>query len=321
MLGVRIAATGLSIPPRVETAQDLGPRIGKSPEWIARHTGVLRRHISDRSMAEQGADAAREALGNGGPPDLVINASLTPIQLIPDSSIFIMKELGFEGIPGFSVHSTCLSFLVALQVAANFVQLGQYHRVLVISSEQGSVCRDFGQPESASLIGDGAAAAIVEPTPPGSTTGIIGFAMKTWPSGGALTELRGCGTRRHPNNPETVSRDNLFQMSGPRIYKMALQLVPTVILPLLQGAQLAPADIDLVVAHQASGQGMVAYERLGFTSAQIFNVVAEYGNCIAASIPMALALALREGRIQPGNRVLLMGLGAGLSVAGALLRW
>jgi 3-oxoacyl-[acyl-carrier-protein] synthase-3 len=208
-----------------------------------------------------------------------------------------------------------------LRVAANFVQMGQYRRVLVISSEQGSVCRDFEQPESASLIGDGAAAAVIEPTPPGQASGILGFAMKTWPSGGSLTELRGCGTRCHPNNPETVPRDNLFQMRGPRIYKMALQLVPTVILPLLQEANLTPADVDIVVPHQASGQGMIAYERLGFTSAQIFNVVAEYGNCIAASIPMALALALREGRIQPGNRVLLMGLGAGLSVAGALLRW
>jgi len=231
-----------------------------------------------------------------------------------------MKELGFEGIPGFSVHSTCLSFLVALQVAANFVHGGQYRRVLVVSAEQGSICRDFEQPESASLIGDGAAAAIIEPTLPGSTAGIFGFAMKTWPSGSSLTELR-CGTRCHPNNPQTVPRDNLFQMSGPRIYKMAIQLVPTVILPLLQEAKLTPGEIDLVVPHQVSEQGMMAYERLGFATAQIFNIIAEYGNCIAASIPMALALAVREGRIKPGNRILLMGLGAGFSVAGALLRW
>lgn len=321
MLGARITSTGLYVPPRVETALELSTRIGKSPEWIATRTGVLRRHVSEISMAQQGAEAAREALGNGEPPDLMINASLTPIQLIPDSSIFIMKELGFEGIPSFSIHATCLSFVVALQTAATLIQTGQYRRILVVSSEQGSVCRDFEQPESATLIGDGAAAVIVEPTEAGSTAGILGFAMKTWPAGAAFTELRGCGTRCHPNDPATVRRDNLFQMNGPRIYKMALQNVPIAIVPLFERFNVTTKDIDVVVPHQASLYGVLAYERMGFVREQLFNIVAEYGNCIAASIPMALTIALREGRIKPGNLVLLVGTGAGLSVAGALIRW
>lgn len=320
MLDVAITGTGFFAPPRVETAADLALRVGKSAEWIERVTGVARRHVSDEPMHVMAARAAREALGDGPPPDLVINASLTPLQLIPDSSVFILEELGLGGTPSFSVHATCLSFLVALHTAANLVHAGSYRRVLVVSAEQGSVSRDYDQPESASLIGDGAGAAVVEPaTRPGQ--GILGFAMQTFPDGADLTELRGCGTRHHPNDPATTRHDNLFQMSGPGVYKMALRRVPPVIGGLLQRTGYTPQDVSVVVPHQPSGPGMKAYEKLGFTPAQIVNVIGEYGNCIAASIPMTLALSDRQGRLERGDLVMMLGTGAGLSIAGMLLRW
>lgn len=321
MLPVQIVGTGIHAPERVETAADLAPRIGVSEKWIKRRTGVLRRHISDEPMHKLAARAARQALGEGGPPDLVINASLTPIQLIPDSSVFILDELGLAGRPSFSVHATCLSFVVGLQTAVSLVHAGTFRRVLVVSAEQGSVSRDYSQPESSALIGDGAAAAVVEPTPDGQDSGFLGFAMSTWPDGAAHTELRGCGTRKHPNSPDTVPSDNLFQMSGPNVYKMALRKVPPLIGGLLADCGLTPDDVDLVVPHQASGPGMRAYEKLGFTTDKIVNIIGEYGNCISASVPMALALSVRDGRIKRGDLVLLMGTGAGLSVAGSLLRW
>lgn len=320
-LRIRIAGTGLWLPPRVQTAAELAPLVGRDEAWIRDRTGVTERRISDESMAVMAARAGRLALGKGGPPDLVINASVTPIQLIPDSSVFILKELGYEGISGFSVHATCLSFLVALRQAAALVAVGAYRRVLVVSAEQGSVCRDLNEPESAVLIGDGAAAAVVEATPKDHNSALLGFMMETFPDGVHLAELRGCGTRRHPNNPETVSTDNLFHMNGPSIYRSALGRVRSQLKALLDSLDLSMADIDLVVPHQASGLALAALPRLGFESDRIVDVIAEYGNCIAASLPMALARADMDGRLSRGDRVLLLGTGAGLSVAGAVIRW
>ncbi|RME29048.1 MAG: ketoacyl-ACP synthase III [Deltaproteobacteria bacterium] len=320
MLDVSIVGTAMYAPERVETAADLAPRIGRSERWIERRTGVLRRHISDEPMNVMAARVVREVLGDGPPPDLLVNASLTPLQLIPDSSVFILEELGLSGIASFSVHGTCLSFLLGLHTAASLVHSGAYKRVVVVSSEQGSVCRDFDQPESAALIGDGAGAAIIEPaTRPGQ--GILGFAQQTFPDGAELTELRGCGTRHHPNDPATTDKDNLFQMQGPNVYKMALRRVPPIIGGLLEQAGLRPQDIDVVVPHQPSGPGMKAYEKLGFHPDQIVNIIDEYGNCIAASLPMALATADRAGRLRRGDLVMMLGTGAGLSIAGMILRW
>lgn len=320
MLDVSIVGTGMYAPERVVTAAELAPQIGKSQRWVERRTGVLERRIADEPMNVMAAKAARQALGDGGPPDLVINASLTPLQLIPDSSVFILEELGMSGVASFSVHGTCLSFLVALHNAAALVHSGCYRRILVVSAEQGSVCRDFDQPESAALIGDGAGAAVVERSSR-PEQGIISFAQQVFPDGAQLTELRGCGTRKHPNDPATTVSDNLFQMSGPGVYKMALRRVPPIIGGLLDGAGLTPSDIDLVVPHQPSGHGMKAYQRLGFVEDQIVDIIGQYGNCIAASLPMALATAEAEGRLKRGDLVMMLGTGAGLSIAGMLLRW
>ncbi len=311
------------VPPRVEVATDLSERIERSVQWIEGRTGVLQRHIADEdeSMATMAATAGAEAL-DGERPDLIINASLTPIQLIPDSSVFVQKELGFEGIPSFSVHATCMSFAVGLHTAGALVTAGAYRRVLVVSSEQGSVCRDFEHPESAALIGDGAAAAVIEPTPTGESSELLSWAMSTWPEGSDLAELRGCGTRRHPNDPRTEPGDNLFRMRGPRIYKMAVTKVDELVEALLDQANMTRDAIDWVVPHQPSGPGLGAVSsRFGFAEDRVVNIISEYGNCIAASIPMALHTAIASGRLQRGQTFMLLGTGAGLSVAGAILRY
>lgn len=320
-LRIRITGTGLWLPPRIQTAAELAPLVGRDETWIRERTGVAERRISDESMAVMAARAGRMALGKGGPPDLLINASLTPIQLIPDSSVFILKELGYKGIASFSIHATCLSFLVALRQAAALVAVGANRRILVVSAEQGSVCRDFDEPESAVLIGDGAAAAVVEATPIGQDSALLGFSMETFPDGAHLAQLRGCGTQRHPNDPGTVMTDNLFHMNGPGIYRSALVRVRSQLKALLDSLGLSVADIDLVVPHQASGVALSALPRLGFEPERIVDVIAEYGNCIAASLPMALSRANLDGRLHRGDRVLLLGTGAGLSVAGAVIRW
>ena len=319
---VQISRLGLYAPPTVETAAELAPRVRRSPEWILRRTGVARRHIADEdTMESMAARAARQALGDGPPPDLILNASLTPRQLIPDTSVFIQRELGLSGVPSASIHATCLSFLVALHHAAALVSAGAYRRVLLVSSEVGSVSRNFDEPESAVLIGDGAAAAVLEPAEAGQPGRLLSYVLRTWPEGAELTELRGAGVRRHPNDPDTTPDDNLFSMNGPGIYKMARPKVGAVLDELLAEAGVSIDDIEVVVPHQASGPALAALRFYGFSPDRVVNVIGEYGNCIAASIPMALAVAEQEGRLRRGGLVLLLGTGAGLSVGGALLRW
>ena len=319
-MNVRITSTGFSAPPRIETAEQLAPRIKKSAAWIRQHTGVERRRIAEVPMEVMAAQAARQALGDGPAPDLIINASLTPRQLIPDSSVFIQRELGIEGTPSFSIHATCLSFLVALHNAAALISSGAYGRILIVSSEVGSLSRNFDEPESAALIGDGAAAAIVEHAQ-GSSSAILAYEMGTWPSGAELTELRGGGIRKHPNLPGWTSEDYLFHMNGPGVYKMARRRVALVLSRALERAGLTRDDIDLVVPHQASGPALNAITRYGFSPERVINIIADYGNCIAASTPMALAWAMDNDRLRRGDTVLMLGTGAGLSVGAVVLRW
>jgi 3-oxoacyl-[acyl-carrier-protein] synthase-3 len=317
----KIVATGLYVPPKVETAAELAPRVGRTEEWILSQTGVERRHISEEPMEVMGARAAREALEDGPKPDLLINASTTPRQLIPDSAPFMLRELKLEGIACHTVHATCLSFLVAVHAAACYVTSGAYRRALVVSSEAGSVSRDFSEPESAVLIGDAAAAAVVEPTPPGEDSALLAYEIATWPKGAELTEFRGGGIRRHPNNPITKPADNLFHMNGPAVYKAARRRAAMLLQRVFRRVGFGPDEVALLVPHQASGPALEAIPDYGFAAERVVNIIAEYGNCIAASIPLALALANREGRLQRGDVVMLAGTGAGLSVGAALLRW
>ena len=318
---VKITSTAFHAPPRVETAAELAPRIGRSEEWILSHTGVAERRVSDEPVEVMAARVARAALASGPPPDLIINASAVPRQLIPDTSVFIQDQLGLEGIPSFSVNASCLSFVVAVHNASALVSAGAYSRVLVVSSEVGTRGRNMAEPESAALLGDGAAAVVLEPTPPDEASELEGFQMSTWPKGASLTEVRGLGVNLHPNDGQTRPEDNLFSMDGPGVFKMARRRVLSLVQSLLSAHGLRPDDVDLVVPHQASGPGLELVPRLGFRADRVVNVIAQYGNCVAASIPMALAHAAAEGRVRRGQRVLLLGTSAGLSVAGALLRW
>jgi 3-oxoacyl-[acyl-carrier-protein] synthase-3 len=320
---LHIAGLGLALPPRIQENAELEPLLGVPPGWIAAHTGVERRRIAEVDVAELGAEAARGALGDGPPPDLLINASLSPAQLAPDTSVFVARALGLSGVPSFSVHATCLSALVALQQAAALIAAGMAQRVLIVSSEVGSVCRDLRQPESAALIGDGAAAMLVTAPPPGPGPGgaLLSFGMRTFPDGAELAQIRGFGRRRLPLDPATRPDDQLFDMQGPALVRRTLPRVRELLPQLLGDAGLTAAELDLVVPHQASGPALRLLSRIGFAEDRVVNIIADHGNCIAASLPMALAIAARDGRLRRGHRVLLIGTGAGLSVAGAVLRW
>ena len=317
----KISGTGLYTPPEIETSADISSRIGKSEQWIIEKSGVLERRISAIDVDEMGALSGKKALNNQQ-PDLIINASGVPKQTIPDTSAFYQKAMGFEGIPSFSIHSTCLSFLTALHTAGSFIQSKVYNKILIISADRGTRGRNFNEPESASLLGDGAAAVLVEPSSGSEESELLYFNMKTWPSGAHLTEVRGGGTNKHPQDEDTTTADNLFTMDGPAIYKIARKQVYKMMIQTLKATRLGKEAIDWVVPHQASGKAIDAYVSSGgFKKEKVVNILPQYGNCVAASVPMALTIAIQDGRIKRGDLVLLIGTGAGLSAASCLLRY
>jgi 3-oxoacyl-[acyl-carrier-protein] synthase-3 len=162
---------------------------------------------------------------------------------------------------------------------------------------------------------------VLEPTPDGEHSELLGFQMKTWPEGAPLTEVRGGGTRQHPQDPTTRPVDNLFHMNGTAIYKMALRRMPAVLKPLFAATGTRPEDVRLLVPHQASKHAVQAAVRFGFASDVVVNRIADEGNCVAAAMPMALAFACHEDRLRRGDLVLFCGTGAGLSALALLMRW
>ena len=319
---MKITGLGYYLPEQIETSAELAPQIGKSVDWIHSRTGIHERRVSQIDVDEMGAIAAKKALNDGPPPDLILNASGVPKQTLPDTSTFIQAQLGYEGIPSFSVHSTCLSFLTALKTANNFIVCGDYKRILIVSSDRGTCGRNFNEPESSSLLGDAAASVVVEPTDESSESALLHWNMKTWPEGATYTEVRGGGTNKHPQDPKTKDADNLFTMNGPMIYKMARKHVYAMINDDLKTMGINRDDIALLVPHQASGLAVKAYVKYGkFNSKQVMNIISYTGNCVAASLPLALAIGFEENRFKRGDLVYLVGTGAGLSIATTLIRF
>ncbi len=319
---VRITGTGLHLPAKVQTAAELAPLIGRSERWILSRTGVTERRIATEPMDVMGAAAAREALGDGPPPDCIINASITPLQLIPDSSTYIQRQLGYEGIPCWTLAGNCLSFVIALANAAALIESGVFRRILIVSSEAGTPWRYMKEAESAALFGDGAAAVVVEPTADGEDSAILDWEMGTWPEGADLTVFPGAGTRHPPGHPElTKPEDNYFHMKGPKVFFLARHKVTGVLNAIWERNGVTARDIDWLILHQASARAVAAAEAYGFDMNRVPNYVGQIGNTIAASTPMVLAMAQREGKLERGQRLLLGGTGAGLSVAFMLLRW
>lgn len=316
-----ICDVGHGCPVNIQTSRQLAPLIGKTESWIERHAGVKQRHVSarDDDPAQLVASIAQPMIDRHGAPDLVINAGALTKQLIPDTSVFINRELGLAGVPGFTINATCLSFLTAWQTAQALISIGDFQRILICSSEFGSRGRNFQQPESAALIGDGAAVAMLQRS--SEPCHVAVFSMETWPEAAGYTEVRGGGVGLPPNNPKTTAQDNLFHMDGPGLLRFVYPRLKTFLQRFLDAQGLTVDDIDLIVPHQTSAAGFQLLRKIGFPEARTVNILAEYGNCVAASIPMALSIAAHSGRLEKGDRVLVVGTAAGVSFGAAIVTW
>jgi len=318
----RIAGTGSHLPPRrlsnAQMVQMLAGRgIETSDEWIVERTGIRARHFADDGVAasDLAVDAARHALAAAGrraaEVDLVIVATSTPDMIFPSTACIVQQKLGVHGCPAFDVQAVCSGFIYALAVADSMIRTGSATRVLVIGAEVFSRILDFDDRTTCVLFGDGAGAVLLEAS---DRPGLL------------ATELHADG--RHAGIlcvPGTVAGgrvlgDPLLKMDGPAVFKLAVGVLESVARSVLAKAGRTEADIDWLIPHQANIRIMNGTARkLRLPLDKMIVTVDEHGNTSAASIPLALDVAVRSGRVRPGDTVMLEGVGGGFTWGAALL--
>lgn len=326
---VKIVGTGKYMPSRMVTDEEMDRRLSTAPGWVRKTTDVAVRHfVSEGETASfMGAQAAKAALKEAGlnltDIDCLVCTSGTKEQVLPSTASLIQQKLGasMSGVPAFDIDATCISFLVGLDLMSYLVEAGRYRNVLLVSSEIASLGLNWQDKESAALFGDGAAAVIISRSEAAEQSAIINASVRTYSEGAQLSEIRGGGSRMHAReHNEQTAADFLFSMNGQAIFKMAAKLLPDFVDDLLASSSLKITDFKAVVPHQGSAMAMrLISKKLGVTEDQLVNITANHGNTIAASIPMGLHEAVQSGKIQRGDRILLLGTAAGLSLGGITL--
>ena len=320
----RIVGTGSYLPPRRLTNADLVRQLAQrgietSDEWIVERTGIRARHFVDdgvnaSDLAEQAARRALQAAGCSAEElDLIIVATSTPDMVFPSTAAIVQRKLEVNGCPAFDVQAVCSGFIYALTVADAMMRTGAAHTALVVGTEVFSRILDFNDRGTCVLFGDGAGAVVLRG---GDSPGIL------------ATDLHADG--RHVDIlcvPGTVSGgevlgDPLLKMDGQAVFKLAVGVLESTARTVLDMAGPSAEQIDWLIPHQANSRILQATARkLKLPSQKVIVTVDEHGNTSAASIPLALDVAVRDGRIQPGHTVLLEGVGGGFTWGAALLKF
>ncbi|QST02100.1 beta-ketoacyl-ACP synthase III (plasmid) [Pontibacillus sp. ALD_SL1] len=324
MRKVQILGMGKYLPPTIVTAEETDAVLGVSKGWSRKKSGVQTRYFArGETASEMAAKAIFNALEKASlaldEVGAIVSVSGTMEQAIPCNAALIHEQLKpRRPIPAFDLNATCLSFVTGMDVVSHLIHNGAYRNVLLVSSEIASVGINPKQKESYPLFGDGAVACILSLANE-SDQGVVASHMETYSEGARYTEIRGGGTRLHPN-VHKKEEDFLFDMRGKEVFRLSSKVIDGFVSELLEKASLRMEELTLVVPHQASGMAMrIMRKKLGVKEEQFMNVIEKYGNMIAASIPLALHDAIEEERIQRGDAVLLLGTSAGLSVGGVLL--
>jgi 3-oxoacyl-[acyl-carrier-protein] synthase-3 len=326
---VRILGTGGYLPVERVTSAALDERHGRAAGSSAARSGVEVRHYAGPGetssiMAARALGQALEASGlTGADLDLILATSVVPEQPMPTNAVLVQRELGLEGsgIPCFDINASCLGFLHALEMATLGIAAGRYRRVGIVASEVASKGLDPADLETSSLFGDGAAAAVLGASS-SSDGSIEALRCATYSRGAYLCQMAAGGSRYNVVTPPPRPQDYLFRMDGRAVFRMAAERLPRFLSEILAEAACTPADIDVVIPHQASGLGMrYLRERLGFPAAKVVDILAERGNQVSASMPSALHEAVSGGRLLRGQRALLLGTAAGLTLGAAVVRF
>jgi len=313
----RIVGTGGCLPERIVTNDDLAKRMDTSDEWIRTRTGIRQRHVAEPSQASSdlGVEASRKALASAGVAaseiDLIIVATATPDYIFPSTACIMQAKLGIKGCTAFDVQAVCSGFVYALAIADKFIRSGQNRCALVVGSEVYSRILDWNDRGTAVLFGDGAGAVILKAD---SKPGILGSVLHADGSYVDILSVPGnvCGGK--------IVGSPYLQMDGQAVFKFAVKVLDEVARETVALCGLTLADIDWLIPHQANVRILEATaKRLGIDLSKLVVTVDRHGNTSAASVPLALDLAIRDGRIKPGHKVMLQGVGGGFTWGASLV--
>jgi 3-oxoacyl-[acyl-carrier-protein] synthase III len=314
----RIAGTGSYLPPRIVTNEELARTLDTSDEWVRTRTGIRQRHIADPSQtsSDLGFEAARQAMAAAGVQaadvDLVIVATSTPDYIFPSTACLMQAKLGIKNCAAFDVQAVCSGFVYGLTIADKFIASGQHRCALVVGAEVYSRILDWSDRGTAVLFGDGAGAVILKAD---SKPGVMATALRADGSYSGILSVPGNVCRGK------IVGSPFLQMDGQAVFKFAVKVLDEIARETLAQCALGPGDIDWLIPHQANVRILEATaKKLGVSLEKVIVTVDRHGNTSAASVPLALDAAVRDGRIRPGHRVMLEGVGGGFTWGAALVQ-
>jgi 3-oxoacyl-[acyl-carrier-protein] synthase-3 len=314
----RIVGTGSALPPRIVTNEELARRVDTSDEWIVSRTGIRQRHVADPEQASSdlGAEASRAALVAAGIDaddlDLILVATSTPDYVFPSTACLMQAKLGTSGQIAFDVQAVCSGFVYGLATADAFIRAGQARRALVVGAEVFSRILDWNDRATCVLFGDGAGAVVLQAD---ERPGILASSLHADGRYSGILSVPGnlCGGK--------VVGSPFLQMDGQAVFKFAVRVLDEAARETVAKCGLTLADVDWLIPHQANVRILEATaKRLGVPSEKLVVTVDRHGNTSAASVPLALDLAIRDGRIKPGQHVMLEGVGGGFTWGAALVK-
>ena len=327
MIRAKISALGCYTPPKLLTNADLEKMVETSDQWIRERTGIRERHIVEPGVAtsDLAFEAAKKALAqrgiSGKEIETIIVATVTPDTFFPSTACLLQHKLGAQGAWGFDLSAACSGFLYALATGSQMVSSGAQKRVLVVGADVMSSIIDYTDRATCVIFGDGAGAVILDPSE-SDDVGILDYINEVDGSGGPSLRMPAGGSRM-PSSAETV-RDRLHYVhqDGPQVFKFAVRKMYEVSEALLKRNSLQVSDIDLFIPHQANRRIIEATaERLGLGCDKVIMNIDRYGNTTAATIPLATADAIAQGKLTKGKLVLYAAAGAGYTVGATLVRW
>lgn len=323
-----ITGTGAYLPETVLTNFDLEKMVDTSDEWIRQRTGIVERRIADDDVAtsDLSVHASRLAIKNAhiDPIDIemILVATVTPDTVFPSTACYVQQGIGAKNASAMDISAACAGFLYGLDLANGLIISGQYNTILVVGGEVFNNIVDWNDRNTCVLFGDGAGAAIVQATE--EPKGIIASYIGSDGDYAADINLLGipAGGSRMPVTSDAIDNNlNKIQMNGREVFKLGVRLMPEAAQRVLRKAEISIDDIDLLIPHQANLRIIEAVgDRLGVPREKVYVNVDKYGNTSAATVIIALDEAIRQGHAKPGDLVLLVTFGAGLTWGSTLLR-
>jgi 3-oxoacyl-[acyl-carrier-protein] synthase III len=311
MIYSRIVGTGSYLPPRVMTNADFAARLDTSDAWIRERTGIAQRHIADESQASSdlALEASRAALAAAGMQaadlDLIVVATSTPDFVFPSTACLLQAKLGVANSTAFDLQAVCSGFVYALATADNFIRAGTHKTALVVGAEVFSRILDWNDRGTCVLFGDGAGAVVLAA---GDKPGLHASVLRADGSHAGILSVPGnvCGGK--------IVGSPFLQMQGSQVFKFAVKVLDDVARETVAAAGMRLEDIDWLIPHQANVRILEATaKRLGLPREKLVVTVDHHGNTSAASVPLALDEYVRAGKIRPGQRVMMQGVGGGFT--------